>query len=100
MTERRRKKKATTTTKNEINTIVKWAKICVEYTSIDMALRLLCAAARNWKNYAISNGASRQFLRSDQTSTTTIANNLLKVQVPVTIDTIRSVSFLNKSMHT
>lgn len=56
-----------------------------------MALRLLCAAARNWKNYAISNGQAKQFIRPEYT-----ISNLLKIQAPIA-DSIRSVSFLNKS---
>lgn len=59
---------------------------------IGMALRLLSAAARNWKNFAISNGPSKQIFRCYT------SDSLLKIQLP-TIDTVRSISFLNTSKY-
>lgn len=60
-------------------------------TTIAMALRLLCAAAKNWKNYSILSGHPKQCLRPENSIT-----NLLKVQSPV-VDSLRSIGFLNKS---
>lgn len=61
-----------------------------------MAFRILCTAARNLaiRNAAISNGFTTTFCKTES-----FQNQLLKVEA-ATIDNIRSIGFLNKSMKT
>ncbi|XP_031633025.1 28S ribosomal protein S5, mitochondrial [Contarinia nasturtii] len=55
-----------------------------------MALRLLCGTARNWTNYAISGGLSRQPAYRNTFT------HFLNYQSTPIADSVRSVSFLNK----